>query len=142
MVKLHGEECYLSGCKTIDRDGRMEFLIIVSFNKPEQAMLYYKQRWQIETLFRGLKSSGFNIEDTHVTDLERLEKLFSLTIIAFVWCYKIGDFLDENIQQIKLKKHGRRAISVFKYGLDYLSKFLLTSFKSLDYNLFCFLSCT
>jgi Transposase DDE domain len=142
IVELHGQKCYLSGSKTIDRGGNMEFLIIVSFNKPEQAMVYYKQRWQIETLFRGLKSSGFNIEDTHVTDLERLEKLFSLTMIAFVWCYKIGDFLDENIQKIKIKKHGRRAISVFKYGLDYLSKFLFTGFNSLEYNLFCFLSCT
>lgn len=142
IVKLHSQRCYLSGSKTIDRNGKMEFLIIVSFNKPEQAMVYYKQRWQIETLFRGLKSSGFNIEDTHVTDLERLEKLFSLTMIAFVWCYKIGDYLDENIQKIIIKKHGRRAVSVFKYGLDYLSKFLLTGFKYLENNLFSFLSCT
>lgn len=70
----------------------MEFLIVVSFNRPEQAMVYYKQRWQIETLFRGFKSSGFNIEDTHVTDLKRLEKLFLLTMIAFVWCYKTVTF--------------------------------------------------
>jgi hypothetical protein len=142
IVELHGQRCYLSGIKTINRNGKMEFLIIVSFNKPEQAMIYYKERWQIETLFRGLKSSGFNIEDTHVTDLERLEKLFSLTMIAFVWCYKIGDYLDENIQKIKIKKHGRRAVSVFKYGLDCLSKFLLTGFNSLENNMFCFLSCT
>ena len=84
-------------------------------------MEYFKQRWQIETLFRGLKSSGFNIEDTHVTDLERLGKLFSLTMIAFVWCYKIGDYLDENIKKIIIKQHGRRAVSVFKYGLDVIA---------------------
>ena len=142
IVEMHGQRCYLSGKKTIDREGKMEFLIVVSFNKPEQSMEYYKQRWQIETLFRGLKSSGFNIEDTHVTDLERLTKLFSLTMIAFVWCYKIGDFIDENIQKIRIKKHGRKAISVFKYGLDYLSKYLITGFNKLNYNLFCFLSCT
>lgn len=142
IVALHGQRCYLSGTKTIDRDGKMEFLIIVSFNKPEQAMEYYKQRWQIETLFRGLKSSGFNIEDTHVTNLNRLEKLFSLTLIAFVWCYKIGDFLDDNVKKIEIKKHGRRAISAFKYGLDYLSKFLFTGVNRLENNLFCFLSCT
>ena len=103
-------------------------------------MVYYEQRWQIETLFRGLKSSGFNIEDTHVSDLERLEKLFLLTMIAFAWCYKIGDYLDENIQKKIIKKHGRRAVSVFKYGLDYLSTFLLTGFKSLEHSLFSFLS--
>ncbi|MBJ7881997.1 IS4 family transposase [Gelidibacter salicanalis] len=79
IVSLHGQKCYLTGSKTFDRDGKMEFLIIVSFNKPEMAMVHYKQRWQIETLFRGLKSSGFNIGDTHVTDLDRLEKLFLLT---------------------------------------------------------------
>jgi transposase len=142
IVKLNGELCYLSGSKTIDRNGKMEFLIIVSFNKPEKSMLYYKQRWQIETLFKGLKSSGFNIEDTHVTDLKRIERLFSLTIIAFVWCYKIGDYIDEKIKKITIKTHGRRAISVFKYGLDCLSKFLLTGFKSFEYCLFNFLSCT
>lgn len=76
--------------KTINRTVEMEFLIIVSFNKPEQSLEYYIQRWRIETLFRGLKSSEFNIEDTHVSDLKRVEKLFSLIMIAFVWCYKIG----------------------------------------------------
>ncbi|OYU82767.1 MAG: IS4 family transposase, partial [Flavobacterium sp. BFFFF2] len=134
--------CYLSGSKTIDRERKVDFLIIVSFNKPEQAMAYYKQRWQIETLFKGLKSSGFNIEDTHVTDLDRLEKLFSLIMIAFVWCYKIGDYIDQNIKKIKIKKHGRRAVSIFKYGLDYLSRFLLTGFKPLENSFLQFLSCT
>lgn len=142
IVELHGQRCYLSGSKAIGKDGKPELLIIVSFNKPEQATIYYKQRWQIETLFRGLKSSGFNIENTHVTDLERLEKLLSLAIIAFVWCYKIGDYIDENVKKIGIKKHGRRAVSVFKCGLDYLSKVLLTGYNSLEYSVFNFLSCT
>lgn len=142
IVRLNGQDCYLSGSKTIDREGKQEFLIIISFNKPEQAMIYYKKRWQIETLFRGLKSSGFNIEHTHVTDLKRLERLFLLTIIAFVWCYKIGDFIDQEIKEIVIKKHGRKAISVFKYGLDYLSRFLITGFNMLEINVFKFLSCT
>ena len=142
IVRMHGEMCYLSGKKSIDRNGKMEFLIIVSFNKPEQSLEYYKQRWQIESLFRALKSSGFNIEDTHVSDLKRLEKLFSLTMIAFVWCYKIGDYIDENIQKITIKKHGRRSISVFKYGLDCLSKYLFTKNKPFENCLYKFLSCT
>ena len=105
-------------------------------------MVSYKKRWQVETLFRALKSSGFNIEDTHVTDLERLERLFLLTMIAFVWCYKIGDYIDGKIKKIKIKKHGRRSVSVFKYGLDYLSKFLLSGFNLLEIKIFQFLSCT
>lgn len=142
IVRLHNQQCYLSGAKTVNQDGKIEFLIIVSFNKPEQAKAFYKDRWQIETLFKGMKSSGFNIEDTHVTNLERLEKLFLLTILAFVWCYKIGDFMDTKIRKIKIKTHGRRAVSVFKHGLDYLSKFLLTGFNLLEINFLKLLSCT
>ena len=78
-------------------------------------IIYYKQRWQIQTLFGELQSSGFNIKDTHVTDLERLEKLYSLTIIAFVFPYKIGDYLNEYIPKIKIKKYGAKAVIVFKY---------------------------
>ena len=141
IMQMHGEYCYLSGMKTI-KDGKLEFCIIVSFNKPSQALTKYKQRWQIETLFKGLKSSGFNLENTHVTHLDRLEKLILLVMIAFVWCYKIGDFIDTNIKPIKIKKHGNRAISVFRYGLDYLSRTLMSKCNTLNINCLKFLSCT
>lgn len=142
IVRLHGQLCYLSGCKTIGREGKKEFLALVSFNKPEQAMVAYKKRWQVETLFKALKSSGFDIEATHVTDQKRLGRLFLLTMTAFVWCYTIGDYLDAHVRKVKIKTHGRRAISVFKYGLDFLSKWLLTGINPLEINLFTFLSCT
>jgi transposase len=54
---------------------------------------YYKERWQIETAFRALKSGGFNIEDTHLTDLKRIEKLFSTVTVAFAWAYAVGIFV-------------------------------------------------
>lgn len=141
ILRMHGELCYLSATKTVV-DGKVEFLILVSFNRPAEALAYYRQRWQVETLFRALKSSGFNIEDTHVTALDRLEKLIMLTMVAFVWCYRIGDYIDAHIKPIKVKKHGRRAVSVFKYGLDYLSECLLSGYNKLAVNIFRFLSCT
>lgn len=141
IVTMHGQLCYLSGMKTI-KDGKIDFCIIVCFNKPDQSLGYYSKRWQIETLFRGLKSSGFNIEDTHVKAVERLQNLILIVMIAFVWCYKIGDFLDTQIRTIKIKKHGNRAISIFKYGLDFLSRVLLSGFNKLNINVFSFLSCT
>lgn len=63
-------------------------------------------------------------------------------MIALVWCYKMEDFLDENIQKIKIKKHGRWAISVFKYGLDYLSNFFLQDLSLWNRSFFVFLLCT
>lgn len=141
IVQMHGQYVYLSGMKTV-KDGKMEFCIVVSFNRPDEALDRYGQRWQIETLFRGLKSSGFNLEDTHVTHLDRLEKLILLVMVAFTWCYRIGDHIDKNIRPIKIKKHGNRAVSVFKYGLEYLSRVLLTGRNLFNINCFEFLSCT
>lgn len=141
IMKLGDECCYLSGMKTI-KDGKLDFCIVVSFNKPDEALEKYRQRWQIETLFKGLKSSGFNLEDTHVTHLDRLEKLILLVMVAFVWCYKLGDYIDTEIKPIPIKKHGNRAVSVFKYGLDYLSRLLIVGNNKYSIRHLEFLSCS
>ena len=141
IVYIKGQLCYLSASKVKNREGIPELQIIVSFNKPDQAQSLYKERWQIESAFKALKTSGFNIEDTHLTDLTRINKLFALVIVAFVWAYKVGIFL-ASITPIKIKKHGRKAKSLFKYGLTFLANALFSN----DLNKFkdcCkFLSCT
>jgi len=93
-------------------------------------------------LIRCLKSSGFNLENTHFTHIDRLEKLILLVMIAFVWCNKIGDYIDSEIKSIIIKSHGRRAVSVFKSGLDYLAECLITKHNKLNINLIRFFSCT
>jgi Transposase DDE domain len=141
IVSVNGQLCYLSGSKVKNRQGVPELQIIVSFNKPDEAQSLYKERWQIETAFKALKTSGFNIEDTHLTDIDRINKLFALVLIAFVWAYKAGIFLNA-LSPIKIKKHGRRAKSLFKYGLTYLANVLFSS--DIDDFIECckFLSCT
>jgi transposase len=138
IVRINGQFCYLSGCKLKGND----YLILVSFNKPQDAKTYYKERWQIEMTFKAMKSSGFDIEKTHLQDLERIEKLILLVMIAFVWCYKTGIYLHQNYKAICIKKHGRKAISIFKYGLDYISNYLLNSKMKKEINIYHFLSCT
>ena len=96
------------------------------FNKPEKAQAIYKERWQIESAFKALKTSGFNIEDTHLTDIERVSKLLSLVLIAFAWVYRAGIYLD-TLKPIKIKKHGRRAKRLFKYGPTYIANLLFTN---------------
>jgi len=85
--RLNGQLCYLSASKIKNKQKISELQIIISFNKPEKAQQIDKERWKIETGFSGLKTSGFNIEDTHFTDLERIEKLFFIVMIAFAWAF-------------------------------------------------------
>lgn len=128
IVKIRGEYCYISATMG-KKEGKQELVIIISYNKNDRSFLQYKERWQIECCFKAMKSSGFDIENTHLQHLERIEKLLCLVMIAFVWCYKAGDYLDKNVQPITIKKHGYRAKSVFKYGLEYMSNCLLNLYR-------------
>src|SRR5690554_2581862 len=91
--------------------------------------------------FKAMKSSGFDIEKTHLKEIDRLEKLLLLVMIAFVWCYKVGIFLHSKTP-IEVKTHGRKAKSIFKLGLDYLASCFLNAKKQIDVPIFKFLSCT
>lgn len=92
----------------------------------EPALLSYKQRWSIERSFKSIKTSGFNIEDTHITDRKKLEKLFAITSLALAVCVIAGE-IKNNIYPIKIKKHGRKLYSLFTYGFDWLRDYFCNS---------------
>jgi len=139
---INGQACYISASKTKNKEGKPELQIIICFSKPKKAQQNYKERWQIETAFKALKSSGFNIEDTHLTDIKRIEKLLSIVMIAFAWSFVVGIYIHENVKQIRILKHGHRAKSFGKYGLEAIANVLLNPFTKTKYNIFKFLSCT
>ena len=143
IVQIKGCWVYLSGLKFVNQKGQIEFLIIASFDKTPETLDFYRQRWQIETMFKAFKTTGFNLEDTHLTDYERLDKLLIITALAFIWAYKVGIYRHNEIQNIKIKKHGRFAKSIFTYGLEWLAKvFLNSSTRNLKKLSLIFLSCT
>jgi hypothetical protein len=89
----------------------------------DQALELYAKR-AIETLFAGLKSRGSNLEQTHMTKTQRLSTLLNLLALAFVWAHLVGEWLTTE-QAIALKKHGRKAKSTFRLGLDFMRKAVL-----------------
>ena len=123
LIKIHCKRYFFRVCSLKTYQKRWQMQSIRKYLWKNN-----KKHEQIETLFRGLKSSGFNLEDTHVTHLDRFERLILLVIIAFVWCYKIGDYIDSSIKPIKIKKHGSRTVIIFRYGLNYLSRTMIILF--------------
>jgi hypothetical protein len=103
------------------RNAEGELVIIATNDNPYQALEIYKRRWAIETLFGCLKTRGFNFENTHMVDLDRISKLLGILAITFTFAYVVGQW-QHTINPIKLKKHGRKAISIFRFGLDYLRR--------------------
>jgi transposase len=120
-----------------------DYLILITNEAPDTALEDYAHRWEIETLFGCLKSRGFNFEDTHLTKLERISKLLGVLTLALCWCLLIGEWLHEH-KPIAIKKHGRRAKSLFRHGLDRLRNIVLN--LAVKEREFCwattFLSCT
>ena len=74
-----------------------EYLIIRSSDASRVTTILgdYKRRWEIEILFKALKGQGFDFAATHLTELDRIEKLLALLAIAFCWAHLLGEWLHE-----------------------------------------------
>ena len=81
---IKGQAYYLSVKRVKRRDRAPDLQVIVSFNRHDKAVKTYRRHWKIETMLKTLKSAGFNIEDTHLKDLNCIGKLPPLVMIAFV----------------------------------------------------------
>jgi hypothetical protein len=136
QVTVFGHSCYVSAARVPAKGGKTELLIIASFDLITSPFEQYKQRWQVETMFRGFKTSGFNFNQSHVIIKERVESLLRLMFIAYIICYKAGVWLIENGNPIKRKSHGRFEKSILKHGLDHLIRFLIPRGHPLNINPF------
>ena len=86
----------------------------------------YRRRWSIETLFAALKYRGFDLEQTHLTAPDRIERLIGLLALAFVWARLVGECRTGREGPPRRKRHGRQQRSRFRYGLDRLQHILTT----------------
>jgi hypothetical protein len=120
-----------------------ELVIIITCKDEHTAITDYAKRWEIETFFKCLKSSGFNLEDTHLKDFKRINNLIGLISIAFVWAYLAGELVCKKIP-IRIKSHGRKSESVFRVGLDLISRLVIyPSINIKEYHMIIkLLSCT
>ena len=60
--------------------------VIICFNikTPKAVLKNYRRRWNVETCFRNMKKQGFNLESTHMIDLDRLAKLMAVVAVAIL----------------------------------------------------------
>ncbi len=67
----------------------------------------------------SLKVRGFDLERTGITRPDRWERLFGQVILAWVSCLRVGVWLPAPFP-IKVKAHGRSAMSLVRYGAEHL----------------------
>ena len=98
-----------------------ELLALACSSNPGRALKDYRCRWTIETMFGNFKTKGFNLEDTHITDPEKLSTLLVVLALAVALSIKNGVAM-ARLKPIPFKKHGRKAWSLFALGLHGLRK--------------------
>lgn len=119
--------CVLMGVRgyiSATRLETQELLIVFRSHQKLNGLEVYARRWGIECLFKSFRTAGFNLSDSHVTQPERVARLFVLLTLALTWAVRIG-LVASRLEPIVVKSHGRAEFSVFRFGLDVLSEILL-----------------
>ncbi len=119
--------CLVDGCwgnAWIKRLDEHEYLFL--FGNVEVKFLgqLYQKRWCIEAFFQNLKLRGFDLTSTHLRNLSKLSKLVALVSLAYAFCVSFGLYYHQKVQLIKTKKHGYKANSFARYGLNQLRTIL------------------
>lgn len=144
MVVLGTNKVYLQGERIVNtKTKKIEWLIVSTYHQPGESIKRYGQRWYIENMFKDMKSNGFQLKCTHITDPERLSTLMSILAIAYTWMIRIGTWVKKIKPEIfKKKKHGRPAKSIFRAGLEEFANAIYTLSLVRLKMYFNFLSCT
>ncbi len=125
---LWGRSIYLSTRWSYKKD---ELVTIISNRNFYNPFKVYRKRWEIETFFGCLKKRGFCFEDTHLIHISGIEKLVFVFAIAFCRSHRVGEAKEKNTP-IKIKSHGRKAKSIFRYGFDELRAIFLRVREKLE----------
>jgi hypothetical protein len=88
------------------------------------AVQLYKKRPHIETFFSDLKSRGFQIHKSHLSDPKRLSRLLIACCLAYVWLVYLGVCALRQDWMKRLHRQDRCDLSLFRLGVRLLARCL------------------
>lgn len=131
-IKINQQTLHLGMDYSVDKNGKDDPLLVLTNDPKHDPLDIYRERWSIEVFFQSVKERGFDLESTHLQNLDRLSKLFALTGIAFASCLTVGCYADACEKKIEVKNHGYKANSFFRHGLDICREALRNPLKFKD----------
>ena len=108
------------GLRKVNSKRTGDLYVVSNHFKPIKALNAYKKRWGIEVVFGHFKKKGFNLEDTHVTEAERIDRLVAVITLSFFYCFGWGIILKKltpNSTKIRRKSH-------FRLGLEDIARLI------------------
>lgn len=83
-----------------------------------------KRRMWIETVFRDWQSGGFHLDQTGITDHNRLERLLIVLAIAYLWLVSLGRWLVKRGYRTRIDDGTARNwhFSLFQLGVGWIQR--------------------
>jgi hypothetical protein len=98
--------------------------LVTNFELADEAIYWYKKRFQIETFFSDEKSRGFYLNKSHLSDPQRLSILMIAACLAYLWIVYLGLVALRNDWVKVIHRSDRCDWSLFRLGLALLDHFL------------------
>lgn len=77
--------------------------LLTNMELASMACIYYKRRFEIETMFKRMKSQGFNVHKTRMQKKDRIDRLLMVACAAFIFVSQLGAFLLYTFKHEELK---------------------------------------
>jgi hypothetical protein len=100
-----------------------------NFETGEEAHLWYRKRFRIETLFSDMKSRGFNLHKSRLREPKRVSRLIIAAAIAYIWVVFLGEYALQQGWEKLIHRTDRCDWSLFKLGKHLLKRLLRENHK-------------
>lgn len=98
--------------------------LVTNLTDRGEACRCYQKRMLIETLFSDQKSRGFRLNQSHLSDPERLSRLLIATCLAYWWIIYLGTLASQPHWRRLVHRADRCDLSFFQLGLRLLAFWL------------------
>lgn len=127
---LQGEVYFYVLVAYRNRNQQVELLRLITTLTPAKAVTSYGFRYRIETMFKNLKSNGFDLQSLHVQKAYKVQMLMAALVLAYSLAVVYG--LKDFKRKVKITKQQSPQMSVFRWGLDKWQSRLQTFAHFLD----------
>lgn len=84
----------------------------------------YQLRMWVEEMYGDMKGHGFDLEATHLQDLDRLSRLVLGVCLVYTWLLCLGSWVVKSGLRYLVDRKDRRDKSYFRLGWDWLERCL------------------
>lgn len=127
-VQIFKSAGWRDGFLTVHRaPGQTEWWILFS-SRPggRDRIREYRKRSRVEATFADSKRRGWNLERTHVTDQDRLERLLLVWHLALWWLHTLGRHVIKSGDRARFDRTDRRDSSLIRLGWRWVLRQLET----------------